>query len=275
MNRQTVINKFIEKAGALDPKPKYDYVQGTTKGHYGLTTKLESVIMRFRRKYWEETKKISEVSVNRVGNILPNIHREIDGVSYDFDESDILNCARMLQNSPFKDISVIIPGDTLPIAFKRSGVDISILLAPTVLDIPPPEIEHPSVIKKYKGNPWINPDRHLWQLKGNLPKCTYQVWEFDISKTNPPYKPNSVMALNYGYPIAQLIKCSNCGNEITKGDWLNRAYRDQHPECVCSCFTYDDFCGCQRLREQMVYDRIRRETTQRANFIKRSHWDVA
>ena len=234
MNRQTVINKFIEKAGPLDPKPKYQYVQGSIKGWYGLTTKLQDVTQMFRRKYWIETKKISEVSVKRMSEVLPYIHREIDGWSYDFDNHDILNCARMLQNSPFKDIKVIIPGDVLPIAFNRPNCDISVLLAPIMCEIPK-ETEQKKILKKFKFyTRWVSP----------LPDTTY--WVVEV-----PTRTSTEL----------IIKCKRCGNEKSIPEWKSLLL-SHHPSCYCLCDTYGDECGCKAKRDGQRYDRIKRQYTQ-------------
>ncbi len=248
MNRQSVINKFIEKAGPLNPKPQFHYVQGLTKGWYGLTTKLNDVIQLWRKK----ANTSSEPSLTRVGLVLPNIHREVDGKSYDFDQSDILNCARMLQNVPFKDISVILVGDTLPIAFHRSNCDISILLAPQILDIPKTEpIQEQK--KKFKGNPWAGREDYKWISQ--MPNCTF--WLVEVANGD------------------RFLKCRNCGNELVIQDWVNRKIRENHPECMCSCNTYDDFCGCQQRVRMMQYDRLWRQNQKRMFYIKRSHRDIA
>lgn len=274
LNRQTVINKFIEKAGELDPKPQYGYIQGKIKGNYGLTTNLDIVLSLWRNRYKKENGIFpQDVTSSVPDKILPKIHYEINDIVVDFDESDLLNCMRCLQNSPFSKITVFHwPNKALPIAFHRSDCDISILLAPIMLPIKPEAPVMPE--SKYKGNPWIDKAHAEWKYVSDIPNTTFQLWTFDLTSTNPPWKPDSVLAMTWGYPIAKMLKCRNCKFEIGIQDWVTKKIQWNHPECQCSCNTYDDFCGCRKRREFAAYDRLAFQTRQRYRFM-RNHWDVA
>ena len=234
MNRQSIINRFIEKTGGLYPIPKYGYIQGKKKGDYGMTTRLDDVM-----KYT----KADTPSTTTVEALLLDNHYELDGWSYDFDESDVLSCARMLQNSPFKNITVIRFGSKLPIAFHRSGYDISILLAPMMFEIK----EH---ISKSNSNPKFGDRRYHLEWLNQLPQSTFWLVKKESGE--------------------RFVKCYNCGSEFQYPDWVNRAVRDHHPYCMCQCNTYDDFCGCRRIKEMQMYDRLWRQAKVKQFYIQRS-----
>jgi hypothetical protein len=275
MNRDSVISKFIEKFGSLDPKPKYAYAEASIRRRFGISTDIAKMWTQWKEKFFTDNKEDLIPTVCEASELLPEIHSVYKGWTYDWTNSDLLSSFRVLQNSPFNKLKVLLGHlRATPLAIFRQDCDIAILVAPLMLEVQPEEPVMPSQKKsKYKGNPWINPDRAEWKLVNpSLLGSTYQLWECDIASLG--YKPDSVRASLDGYPIAQLIKCSNCGEEKMKQDWINRAIRDNHPACVCSCSTYDDFCGCEKTRNMMRYDRIRRESTVRLHFM-RPNWEVA
>jgi hypothetical protein len=247
MNRQILINKFIEKAGPLDPKPQLGFIQGTTKYYYGLTTQLTKVFELLKKE-----KNLQDVTRKFVGEILPSIRFELNNTLYTWDETDILACSRMLQNKPFSKVNVIMyENQPVPIAFHRSGCDISILLAPYVNPLP----KYPNAPKapRYIGNPWTSNKLSGRWIK-QMPNSTFWLVEFDTIKDTVP-------AFTWGYPIGRMLICYVCKTEIGIEQWPSMLKRN-HPECMCQCNTYDDFCGCMRKRELQKYDRLWRQVSQ-------------
>jgi len=237
MNRQSVINKFIEKCGPLDPKPEYGFAQGRTKYNFGLTTQLELVLSKL---------KGNNITVSPAPSILPTIHYELNGLTYTWDSNELLICMRMLQNKPFSLVSVFhYPNQPFPIAFHRAKCDVSILLAPYVHKKSEFIPEQPT--NTFKGNPWTAEKPQIRWIK-QMPNSTFWLVEFDTLK-------GSFVSECWGYPIGRMLKCYNCQTEIGIEEWPSMLKRN-HPECMCMCNTYDDFCGCIRKRELAKYDRL-------------------
>src|SRR6266566_1619346 len=224
MNQNSIISKFIEKCGELDPKPNYHYAEGSKLRRYGLTTEPRTVLQFWRERFYRD-------------------HQEYHKWFYEFDEKDLLQAMRFLQNSPFSKIQVVHSTEPLPMIFTRKDVDVAILLAPMMLELP--KVEDQAIQKShFKGNPWRDgKPEYYWTQQ--LPNSTF--W---------------------------IVKCRNCHTEMTIQDWTNKLTTMNHPECQCSCDTYDDFCGCRRRREMAQFDRIRRQSTIRKHFM-RNHWDMA
>ncbi len=189
MNQSSIISKFIDKCGELDPKPNYHYAEGSTKRRYGLTTEPGTVLQFWRERFFRDHQKYPNIKVSAPSEVLPRIHQEYDKWFYDY---------------------------------------------------------------------WTQ----------QLPNSTFWIVEF------PTFKNTSVDGFMYGYPIGRMVKCRNCGTEMAINDWSNKLLNMNHPECQCSCDTYDDFCGCRRRREMAQFDRIRRQSTIRKHFM-RNHWDMA
>jgi hypothetical protein len=265
LNHNSIISKFIDNFGPLEPKPHLHYIQGGVKGRFGLTTEPGEVLQLWRQRFYRENQKYPTLQVSSPSDILPRIHQEYDKWFFEFDEKDLLQAMRILQNKPFSKIKVIHSPEPLPMIFQRQDVGISVLLAPIMLELPKPEDQK---IQKehFKGNPWRDgKPKYYWTQQ--LPNSTFWIVEF------PTYSPESD-GLRYGFPIGKTVKCRNCGLEIDKQTWINKLNTMNHPECPCSCDTYDDFCGCRRRREMATYDRIRRESTIKKHFM-RNHWDMA
>lgn len=230
MNQNSIISKFIEKCGPLDPKPHLHYVQGGVKGHFGLTTEPGEVLQLWRNRFFKEHQKYPNIKISSTSDILPNIHFEYDGWSVDFDNRDLLSAMRLLQNAPFSKIQIVNSTEPLPMIFFRQDVTLYILLAPIMLQIPK-QTEAQKELKKYKfSTRWIAP----------LPDTTF--WIVEVTS-------------------GMIAKCKKCGNEKDIEEW--KKLRDSyHPECYCSCETYGDECGCRKKREGQRYDRIRRVYTE-------------
>lgn len=237
MNRQSVINKFIEKAGPLDPKPQLGFIQGTTKYYYGLTTQLVKVFELLKKE-----KNLQDVTRKFLGEILPSIRFELNGYLYSWETDDLIDCCRMLQNKPFSKVHVLMyENQPVPIAFHRSDCDISILLAPFVNKITEAIPSQPT--NRFKGNPWMV-DKAIPRWIKQMPKSTFWLVEFDTVRG-----------------LERILKCYNCKVEIGIEEWPKKLERN-HPECMCMCDTYDDFCGCRRNREYQKYDRLWRQLNQ-------------
>ena len=266
MNQNSIISKFIEKCGELDPKPNYHYAEGSKLRRYGLTTEPGTVLQFWRERFYIDHQKYPNIKVSAPSEVLPRIHQEYDKWLYEFDEKDLLQAMRFLQNSPFSKIQVVHSSEPLPMIFTRKDVDVAILLAPMMLELP--KVEDQAVQKShFKGNPWIDgKPSYYWTQK--LPNSTFWIVEF------PTFSNTSVSGFMYCYPIGRMVKCRNCHTEMPINDWSNKLLNMNHSECQCSCDTYDDFCGCRRRREMAQFDRIRRQSTIRKHFM-RNHWDMA
>lgn len=240
MNQNSIISKFIEKCGPLDPKPHLHYVQGGVKGHFGLTTEPGEVLQLWRNRFFKEYQKYPNIRISSPQDLLPKVHFEYEGWSVDFDNKDLMSAMRLLQNAPFSKIQVINSTEPLPMIFSRKDVDVAILLAPIMLQLPK-ETEQKKELKKFKFlTRWIAP----------LPDSTFWIVE-----------------VPFGESTHLIAKCKKCGNETDIEDW--KKLRDcQHPECYCSCEAYGYECGCRAKREGQRFDRIRRVYTveEQANY---------
>lgn len=255
MNQSSVISKFIEKCGPLDPKPHLHFVQGGVKGHFGLTTEPSEALQVFRSGFYRKYHKYPNIKISSPSDILPRQHLEYENWSYDFDNKDLITAMRCLQNAPFNKIQVIHSTEPFPMIFSRQDCKINIILAPITLEIPKEEVKKEQV-EHFKGNPWRDgKPQYYWTQQ--LPNSTFWIVEYPTIKG-----------------IAQLIKCRNCNFEIDRESWVKKVVTMNHPECQCSCDTYDDFCECRKRREQATFDRIRRESTIKKHFM-RNHWDMA
>lgn len=258
MTPESVVAKFIEKAGPLDPKPDKHFIQDANNGRYGLTTELnlnfELLMIQFEK---DHNRKPSKFRVSPASKILPQLHIEAFGNSYDWDMQDMMKGMRILQNAPFSKIQVYHSLDPMPIAFVRQDCPVAVLLAPIVLPIKDNLVVYPFK----RTNVWRDEKPEMNWIQ-RMPNSTYWLVEF------PTFK-GSWVAAAYGHPIGRLIKCENCKAEIDIKTFIHKLVDMNHPECVCSCDTYDDFCGCRRKRDQMTYDRIRRESTTTMHFYKK------
>ena len=232
MNKDSIIAKFIEKFGPLEPKLHLHYVQGQIRGQFGLTTEPGEVLQLWRARFFREHQRFPNLKVSSPSEILPNIHYEYDGSSIDFDNKDLLSAMRLLQNSPFSKIQVVHSTEPLPMIFNRKDIAISVLLAPIMLPLPK-ETEAKKELKKF---------RFMTRWIAQLPDTTFWLVEVPI-----------------GDGTHNIAKCKKCGNEMELEEW--KKLRDcQHPECYCSCEAYGYECGCRAKREGQRYDRIKRRT---------------
>jgi hypothetical protein len=117
-------------------------------------------------------------------------------------------------------------------------------------------------VAHFKGNPWMS-GKPSYSWVSQMPNSTFWLVEF-------PTIQGTYVASLYGYPIGRMLKCRNCRAELQIEVWTKNLVNKNHPECVCSCETYGDECGCRRNREYSQFDRIRRESTIKKRFTKRS-----
>src|SRR5207249_1172966 len=91
------------------------------------------------------------IKVSAPSEVLPRIHQEYDKWFYEFDEKDLLQAMRFLQNSPFSKIQVVHSPEPLPMIFSRKDIDVAILLAPMMLELPKVE-DQANQKQQFKSN---------------------------------------------------------------------------------------------------------------------------
>ena len=250
MNRQSIINKFIDVCGSPIAGKDGLFIYGSIFGHIGLTTKLKESIHAITEKYLKDWNHLPTTELRQVsaGAVLPRIHIERTGYYFDFDRIDLLNCMRFLENKPFQKITVTYwPEEPLPMFMSRKDVDIHVILAPHMGNIPIANlIETKS--EKFRGNPWSSGKPDLNWIR-QLDQTTFWLVQFPTVK-------GSYYAGMYGYPVGETIICKSCSIEIDKQTWINNKLLRNHPECMCSCNTYDDFCGCARKRNSIANEQM-------------------
>ena len=280
VSKDRVIEKFIEKCGPLDPKPQYAYAQGSkfisigsriVQGpRFGITSNPSVMFEKMQTKFQKDWNRFPQnLMVSTAYEVLPSVVLEIEGQMYEWDETNLLDAMMMFQNRPFDKLLITrFKDEPIPMLFSRKDVDVSVLLAPRVRPIPITSDLAKERKKKIRGS--------VWSGKGILP----EEWKKQILNTTfwivewPTESPDSVEGHTYGYPIGKMVKCRKCGFEIGVNDWSIKYLRDNHPDCTCSCETYEDFCGCRRMREMWSYDRLRRQQSYK-NRMFRNHWDLA
>ena len=248
MNKNSIVDKFANYCGGLHATP-YHFVQGAIKYNFGLTFELGTVL-----SYLKDSPSTEGLEKSFT----------IEDQNISFDDADIMKAKRFLQNAPFSKVKMIcFPSKAMPVFFYRE--DVAILLSPYILPVPKEDVEV-NEVKKFKGNPWLKDKFEIAWIRQLHPNSTFWLCQF----VTPP---NTYTAMMYGYPIGTMIKCKVCGCEIDVVTYSQQLLKN-HPECMCSCDTYDDFCGCKWKRIQATYDRIRRESTIKKHFMQRAYWDV-
>ncbi len=111
----------------------------------------------------------------------------------------------------------------------------------------------PNKVSNYRKNPWLD-DKPIGRWIRQLPNSTFWIVEYDVYSRLGTIK-----------EVSQIIKCYNCRAEIDTLTYADMLLNRNHAQCVCSCNTYDDFCGCirNRLYSQMM------QNYRKDKFIKR------
>lgn len=261
LSKDTILSRFIKSYGSPISSSKGPFIIGSTRQDCGMTMNLQACMELWRNRFIREYNKPSMKPIS-INPILVLTKQELEYRSQDSDNqlvdctwpiNDLLDGMHILDSKPFQRLEVqYFPPDILPLAISRQvdGEQISVLIAPHVLpvtDHPEPEQEQ----KKFKGNPW-NTGKLKFERVTRLFNSTFWLLE---SKEK-------------GFE-QEMVKCEKCGTEFIKQDYLNRALRDGHPWCICSCNTYDDWCNCIKIRERMIFEKKAREVVKIRHYMSR------
>lgn len=253
IQKETIIKRFTEKFGSLQPaknlKPDSNLpiALGDKNHEYGLTTNLTACINNFLKHHYDEYGHYPNHQMQTVDvfKILPDVKfyaNDGEKVEVFWTTNRLLEALRVLDNKPFESVQVsYFPEEIMPMSFSRKVEKeiVSVILTPQIIPFKDPM---QSEIETYQSV--IHPTRRELRWINQLPNTTFwkvqDVWLID----------------DQVFKVEDSVSCYLCRANMSIEDWMNRAYRDNHPQCVCSCNTWDDFCGCQQLRKRMEYDRL-------------------
>jgi len=240
IQKTTIISRFVKAFGEITPSTRAPFFVGKELPFFGITSKLKEVQSSMVTKYIQEYKTIPKLETTKPFN-------EYECTNGDFEifftEDRLLAGYHILDMKPFERITIrFFPGHCMPLAVVRELDDgeIAVLVAP-------------QEVSKYVGNPWHD-GKPVPRWIRRMKDSTFWLIEFDTFD-------------KYGRPIGveNIIKCENCRVEMLPQDYANQIIQQQHPECMCTCNTYDDFCGCIRKR---LYNQLMKESRE-LKFIKR------
>jgi len=236
----TIISRFSKSFGVPVQMKHFPIVIGSTRKDIGLTTDLETITTSWYLRFKEENHRMP----TKRYRITP-IEDELAGNHCFWTKDDLMKCMHVLDNKPFSRLALhYFPFEVLPLAITRDNI--SVVIAPRVLT----EKEYPEPVEKeWVGNVW-----HTGKFKPNWIRPLY----------------NSTFWL-VRFNGSEIVKCYVCGTELEKQDYINQVILRYHPRCICSCSTYDDFCGCVRMRERMEYEKKSREVVLIRHW-QRSKW---
>jgi len=246
IKKSTVISRFSKAFGELTPSKNNLFIMGKDLPFFGLTTKIEDTIKNMILKYYQE-----QVVVPQMESIEPSKTLEQQEFMFKWGEYEevfwsedrLLAGYHILDNKPFERIQVkYFPGHYLPMFVLRE-IDEEMFSV----------IIGPNKVSNYRKNPWLD-DKPIGRWIRQLPNSTFWIVEYDVYSRLGTIK-----------EVSQIIKCYNCRAEIDTLTYADMLLNRNHAQCVCSCNTYDDFCGCirNRLYSQMM------QNYRKDKFIKR------
>lgn len=247
MKDTTIVSRFMKAFGELVPSPRAPFLMGKDLMFYGLTTKLQQVTGQMILKYIQEQKVTPSMQIIEASKLLPeyvfNIGDNTSGDEIIWNEDRLLSGFHILSSKPFEKLKVqYFPNHSIPIAVTREDSEYSVLIAPRILPY-------------YNGhNPFIDAKpqaRWMRQMKDS----TFWLVEYDVFNNR---------GIKTG--VAEIIKCYNCRVELSVQDYANQIIQRKHPECVCTCNTWDDFCGCIRIR---LFNQMMKESRS-LHYVKRA-----
>ncbi len=257
ISKDTILSRFIKAFGSPVPSKKGHFIVGSTRQNFGLTTDFKTCATLWLMRYNKERNRYPENKLITVNPLL--VYPELKYRSQDIDNSlvdvywpdeKLMSGLHILDSKPFQRVEVsYFPNEVLPLGITRKvdGEQLTVMIAPNVLPVSASTAEPKQSV--FKGNPW-----HTGKLQpkwiSQLQSTTFWIVETEFER---------------------FVKCRNCGVELQLQDWVNRTIRDGHPWCMCSCNTYDDFCGCMQTRQRIQYEKKAREIVKIRHYMKR--WD--
>src|SRR4029077_1288690 len=238
IQKSTVIKRFTKAFGEPKLSKSGLYIMGGDLDIYGLTTRLNECNLNFVKYYYKENQKIPTAEIVSGSKFCTDYsfivgEDESSKTEVAFTEDRLIAGYHVLDSKPFERIQVqYFPNCSLPIVASREieGEILSVLIAP---------FEMPY----YSGNAWLTDKVVPRWIRAMPNSSTFWLVEFDR------YNRRGVKI-----GVEEMIKCYNCRVELLVTDYVKQIIDRQHPECMCVCNTYDDFCGCirKRLYNQMM-----------------------
>lgn len=266
IKKETIISRFIERFGTLQPANKLKQSStlpiaiGDKNHEYGITTNLTTCINNFLKHHYDEYGHYPnhQMQIVDVFKVLPDVKfyaNDGEKVEVFWTTNRILDGLRVLDNKPFENVQVsYFPEEIMPMSFSRSVEKeiVSVILTPQIIPFKDPM---QSEIETYQSV--IHPTRRELRWINQLPNTTFwkvqDVWLID----------------DQVFKVEESVSCHVCHTNMLIDDWMNRAYRDNHPQCRCQCNTYDDFCGCARQREIAKFDRLYQQAQTSRKFARK------
>ncbi len=255
ISKETILSRFINKYGNPIQSSKAPFFVGSKKQSVGMTTDLQSCMVLMLRKFREVHNRLpKELVTTEPINLLKE--QEIRYVNDDgvciWLAGELIDMFHILDMRPFSKIEVkLFPDETMPIFASRDSI--TIMLAPSVLKNT--EYQPSTPKKSVLPNPWVTGKLKFDRVM-KMSNTTF--WLEQYNGDQLPMYPT-------GY---EMVKCENCLVEFEKQDYLQMVLKG-HPQCQCSCNTYDDWCGCQTKRLQIQGEKQSRELKKRLWYMKR------